>query len=219
MPPSRCALFFENIETKIKRRQGDAYKSVHLVGISRSTVVVGGAVEGAIHVTSCRHVTLRLLKTCQQLRIHESSDVQVEVAAAAGGGGCCVTAGAILEDCRRILFVVERRSGSSSDSQEDAAELDVKDFNWLKKGVASPNYAIEWTTGADRDHPRNEGEAGSERIAGATKATVTTDTAEGKQCSVGTDYCCSTSRGNDQVLPKGEIATAPAAADDDDDEL
>jgi hypothetical protein len=41
-----------------------------------------------------------------------------------------VSAGAILEECTRIVF--------SSSSQ-----LDVKDFDWLRNGVPSPNYTIE----------------------------------------------------------------------------
>jgi hypothetical protein len=71
----------------------------------------------AIHVTACHKCSINAY--AQQLRLHESSDLLCEVE---------VAAGAILEDCTRLVFV--------SDS------IEVKDFNWLRTGVPSPNFQI-----------------------------------------------------------------------------
>ena len=59
----------------------------------------------------------------QQLRLHESSDLQCRVD---------VSAGAILEECTRITFVTS-----------SPLLLDVNDFDWLRSGVSSPNYTVE----------------------------------------------------------------------------
>lgn len=98
-----------------------SYKSVHLLSCQRSLIRVSNSIQGAVHATKCVHSELHF--QCHQLRLHESYDLRCFVR---------VSTGAILEDCRRIVFFTK-----------PSDELDVKDFNFLKQGVPSPNFQIE----------------------------------------------------------------------------
>lgn len=86
-------------------------------------------IQGAAHVTKCRHSVLTL--RVQQLRLHESSDLTCRVA---------VSAGAILEECNRIAFFQIILAAASTSHHHP---LEVKDFDWLRNGIPSPNYTIE----------------------------------------------------------------------------
>lgn len=79
-------------------------------------------------MTSVTQSHLQLQGSCQQIRLHESLDVQCVIFA----GG--ILGGAILEDCRRIVFAVPERYERT---------VDIRDFSFLKKGVPSPNFRIE----------------------------------------------------------------------------
>ena len=106
-----------------------SYQSLHLVNVIQSTVVqhvVGGSIQGAIHITHCRHVSC-VVHSCQQVRLHESTDLQLKIGIVKGG--------AILEDCHRIVFVANSIAASKA--------LEVRDFSFLKRGKPSPNYTIE----------------------------------------------------------------------------
>lgn len=87
-----------------------------------SSITIVNSIDGAIHVTDCHNCTLR--STCQQLRLHGSTRLECHV---------LFRAGAILEDCNRISFWKTR---------EDTFG-DIRDFNWLKNGIPSPNFSIE----------------------------------------------------------------------------
>jgi hypothetical protein len=50
-----------------------------------------------------------------------------------------ISAGAILEDCTRVTFYTNTTD----------ATLDVRDFNWLRSGVPSPNYTIQQESESD----------------------------------------------------------------------
>jgi hypothetical protein len=100
------------------------------VSVSGSIVRVPNKVDGAVHVTACHKTSLWCHS--QQLRLHESTHLQCH---------STVSAGAILEDCNRIVFFVGG----------DKSALDVKDFNWLKRGVPSPNYSIEEEDGNNKE--------------------------------------------------------------------
>jgi Tubulin binding cofactor C len=84
--------------------------------------VVPNAIQGAVHVTNCHSSKLTL--SAQQLRLHDCRDLACVVS---------VSAGAIMEGCQRMAFV-----NSASDHN-----LDVKDFDWLRHGIQSPNYTIQ----------------------------------------------------------------------------
>ena len=81
-------------------------------------------ISSSIHITGCSECEVHC--SSQQLRIHQSCDLVLQVE---------MLAGAILEDSSRLLF-----RGSN---------LDVKDFNWLRAGVPSPNFRIEASTVQD----------------------------------------------------------------------
>jgi hypothetical protein len=89
--------------------------------VEHPSIAVPVLIQGAAHMNQCRHFTIALRS--QQLRLHESSDLQCRVA---------VSVGAILEECTRITFL--------SSPQH---LLDVKDFDWLRNGVPGPNYTVE----------------------------------------------------------------------------
>jgi hypothetical protein len=52
-----------------------------------------------------------------------------------------ISAGAILEDCTRVTFY--------TNTSTTTAALDVRDFNWLRSGVPSPNYSIQQESESD----------------------------------------------------------------------
>jgi hypothetical protein len=98
-------------------------EALHLVKLYQTTVTVSAMVASSIHVTHCEHC--HITGMCQQLRIHESNHVRFQVDSVAG---------AILEDSTEIVFVASNSSVNA---------VDVKDFNWLRSGVPSPNFRIE----------------------------------------------------------------------------
>jgi len=99
------------------------YKSLHMVDVQNSFVTVAPhAIQGAMHVTQCHGSTIHLVRS-QQIRLHESTDLVCRIEASATG--------IILEDCTRIVF------------QCPDQEVDIKDFDWLRSGVPSPNFTAE----------------------------------------------------------------------------
>lgn len=72
----------------------------------------------AVHITDCQTCSLNAF--AQQLRLHKSTNLTCNVE---------VTAGAILEDCTGLVFYSEA--------------IEVKDFNWLRSGIPSPNFEIK----------------------------------------------------------------------------
>lgn len=97
--------------------------AIHLLDIQHSRIEIHCPVPGAIHVTNCNRTTLQ--SQSQQLRLHDSEELQCHV---------LVSAGVILEDCSRIKFFLK---------EQQSPRLDVKDFNWLKAGVPSPHFSFE----------------------------------------------------------------------------
>jgi hypothetical protein len=96
-------------------------QALHIVESSHVTICVREPIQSAVHLTSCQHV--QLTAVAQQLRLHLSTDLTCRVQ---------LHAGAILEDCTRVVFFVEKETG-----------VDVKDFNWLRTGIPSPNFSIQ----------------------------------------------------------------------------
>jgi Tubulin binding cofactor C len=70
--------------------------------------------------------------SCQQLRLHQSSQLDIYLD---------VTAGAILEDCTRLVFYRQQEQEHDDDKHQQHS-LSVQDFGWLRPGVPSPNYQI-----------------------------------------------------------------------------
>lgn len=100
------------------------YKAVHFVNVHDSSIQLENAVQGAVHVTQCHHTSFSILQT-QQLRLHESHHIECHV---------LVTAGTILEDCHHVTFCA---------MTADASTADIKDFNWLRTDIPSPNVVVQ----------------------------------------------------------------------------
>jgi hypothetical protein len=113
-------------------RHDGSCSALHLFQVSHSTVTVERPVR-SVHVTACHHVQLYLQS--QQLRLHESHDLDCHVK---------ISAGAILEDCTRVTFYTNTNTTTTT-----AAALDVRDFNWLRSGVPSPNYSVQQESESD----------------------------------------------------------------------
>lgn len=88
-----------------------------------SSIRLEKSVEGAVHVTQCHHTSFHIARS-QQLRLHESHHIDCHVQ---------VTAGTILEDCHHVTF----------HTAEGSTAADIKDFNWLRAGVPSPNFTVQ----------------------------------------------------------------------------
>ena len=83
--------------------------------------------------------------SCQQLRLHDSSRLDICLK---------ITAGAILEGCNSIVFYQPEAPGHQDtatidDNDTGAAAkseprflLSVHDFDWLRRSIPSPNYQV-----------------------------------------------------------------------------
>ena len=121
-PSNTSNISLRNLRNCIVSLQG-SYKSVHMTNIHGSSLRVTKAIDGPTHVTQC-HTSIFYL-SCQQLRLHESTDLTVQLPVA--------PVGIILEDCNSVVF---QCNASESD-------LDIKDFAWLRSGTPSPNFTVE----------------------------------------------------------------------------
>jgi Tubulin binding cofactor C len=115
-------------------------RELHISEVSNCTVKADcSMISGALHVTKCNNLEL-WLESAHQLRIHESSELSINIAEASQ------VAGAILENCSNVVFYVAADSHDlHGDRNFDKAAiklLDVKDFSWLHRGVASPNFRL-----------------------------------------------------------------------------
>lgn len=111
------------------------YQTIHLMSIHDSSILIANSIDGAIHVTDCHNMALR--STCQQLRLHGSTGLDCHV---------LFKGGAILEDCTRIAFWKQR----------DVSVGDIRDFDWLKNGIPSPNFVVEEESQATTDFEGTE---------------------------------------------------------------
>jgi hypothetical protein len=61
-----------------------------------------------------------------------------------------ISAGAILEDCTRVTFYTNTNTATDTHgNNHTGSALDVRDFNWLRSGVPSPNYSIQQESESD----------------------------------------------------------------------
>jgi Tubulin binding cofactor C len=99
------------------------------VNVIHTSLDVYHPVVGAIHVTECQEVTFMDGIQAQQLRLHHSKDIHCY--------NSHIHAGTILEDCQHVTFHVP--------STTNPAEYrnNIKDFNWLRNGIPSPNFSIQ----------------------------------------------------------------------------
>uniref|UniRef100_A0A8C5K4B6 Tubulin-specific chaperone C n=1 Tax=Jaculus jaculus TaxID=51337 RepID=A0A8C5K4B6_JACJA len=101
--------------------------------------VLCGPVSTSVFLEDCSDCVLAV--ACQQLRVHTTRDTRVFLQ---------VTCRAIVEDCRGIQFAPYTWSYPGMDEDFQGSGLDrnknnwndVDDFNWLARGVPSPNWSI-----------------------------------------------------------------------------
>ncbi|XP_069879829.1 tubulin-specific chaperone C [Dipodomys merriami] len=101
--------------------------------------VLCGPVSTSVFLENCTDCVL--VVACQQLRVHSTENTRIFLQ---------VTSRAIVEDCSRIQFAPYTWSypGIEQDFQSSGLDRsrnnwnDVDDFNWLARGVASPNWSI-----------------------------------------------------------------------------
>lgn len=89
------------------------------------------AVAGPIHVTNCNDTTI--ISVSRQLRVHECKNVTFSIN---------VSSGPIIEDCKNIVFTAISYDQSEKNKTNKNMYWDVKDFNWLKTSVPSPNFKV-----------------------------------------------------------------------------
>ena len=132
-------------------------KDVHLTDLTDCTIKLYGAlltlhinklenckvfcgpVSSSVFVENCKDCTFVL--ACQQLRVHTTLDTRFYL---------YVTSNAIVEDCQRVGFapynwdykeMTEHFEFSGIGDKENNWAL-VKDFNWLRTDLQSPNWYI-----------------------------------------------------------------------------
>ena len=114
------------------------YQSIHIVGATGCTISVSPAcpVAGPVHATSCRGGT-SVSVACRQLRVHDCDGATFDVH---------VRSGPIIEGCRDVTFRGEYRPDAAEAVAEGEADQnmyhDVKDFNWQRAGMKSPNFVV-----------------------------------------------------------------------------
>jgi Tubulin binding cofactor C len=113
-------------------------REFHMVNVSHSTIRMDtDKISGAIHVTQCHNVQLQI-HSFHQLRIHESSNLQCHIS----HGDAC--GGIILEDSSLLVFAVKaNKEKTFMENGNILPLLDVKDFNWLRNNIPSPNFRVE----------------------------------------------------------------------------
>ena len=98
-----------------------------------------GPVSSSVFIDNCKDCVFVL--ACQQLRVHTTFDSNFYLH---------VTSNAIVEDCSRIGFAAFNWAYEELPKHLELAGLNdkennwalVKDFNWLRTDVQSPNWSI-----------------------------------------------------------------------------
>lgn len=106
---------------------------------ARNCKVLCGPVSTSVFLEDCSDCVLAV--ACQQLRVHTTRDTRIFLQ---------VTSRAIVEDCSGIQFAPYTWSYPGIDKDFEGSGLDrsknnwndVDDFNWLARGVASPNWSV-----------------------------------------------------------------------------
>jgi len=162
---------------------GNPFDNESSEALSHTAESTSSNTNTTIHVTGCRGSSLKLERSAQQLRIHRSIGLRVEMmkyaiantndrhhhlpmASVATLPSCDWKPGTIiLEASKDIVFSVPPM-GEGTPVNRSQQELEqtvplstaatttksywyqvvVKDFQWLRKGIASPNFQIEVTT-------------------------------------------------------------------------
>lgn len=140
--------------------------AVHFVGIENTEILFynRGKVDGksasvptntTIHMTDCRgKSSLQLETSAQQLRIHKAIGLCVQMMTYQLSSCLWKPGSIILEASKDIVFKVpildtpDNETLSTIETKVSTTkthwhQVIVKDFQWLRKGIASPNFQIE----------------------------------------------------------------------------
>jgi hypothetical protein len=141
--------------TKDRMLNASRESTLHLVSVRHSTVILEQSVR-SIHIRDCQHLTVRLRINVQQVRIHESSDVRIILENKHTGCSqdVAIQGGVILEGSTKIQFLVPpptscrladvstQDRNQHSDARTSMTHLDIRDFDWLRTDVCSPNFTV-----------------------------------------------------------------------------
>lgn len=116
------------------------YESIHIIGAKDCNIRIINPIHGPVHVTNC-HQTSIYIAFSRQLRIHDCTNV---------GFYIHVGSGPIIEGCRGMKFY--QRDNCTGEHKGKNLYWDVKDFNWLKNNVKSPNFEVFIQDNNDEGH-------------------------------------------------------------------
>jgi len=110
------------------------YESMHIIDTTNTTLRITRPIHGPVHLTNC-HDTHIQIAFARQLRIHNCTNVSFE---------CHVASGPIIEECTKMKFYQQNYLCEEGSDNIDNQNLywDVKDFQWLKTLVKSPNFEV-----------------------------------------------------------------------------
>ena len=133
--------FISSFLSKNKNRYGTSYISITLQFVRNSVILLHNSIiHSSIHISNCYGCKIYINQT-QQLRIHNSYDLKMYITHS-------IVAGAILEECQRITFYDHCDDNFiCHDEQKQEVKnghnnLNVRDFEWMRNGIPSPNYEI-----------------------------------------------------------------------------
>ena len=178
--------------------------AVHFVGIENTEILFYNRGEGdtairantTIHMTDCRgKSSLQLETSAQQLRIHKAIGLGVQMMN--GQPSSWKPGSIILEASKNVVFSVpilatsENESLSTMESKVSTTkthwhQVIVKDFQWLRKGIASPNFEINVLGERTSENTRETSTIENSTVANeATKEShrVSSDESEDENCS------------------------------------
>jgi len=110
------------------------FESIHIIDTKNTTLRITTPTNGPVHVTNCHNTQIHIA-FARQLRIHNCTNVSFE---------CHVASGPIIEECKKMKFYQQDYLCEEGGNRIDDQNLfwDVKDFQWLKTLVKSPNFDV-----------------------------------------------------------------------------
>jgi hypothetical protein len=138
--PTGIPVHLWNLTSCTVKIQCEQVPALYLIGVNNSTLIVSSNVSSAVHITDCHQTTIRMEKTAQQMRIHKSDQLSIHVFQPWTNGAI------IMEDSNSVNFEVNVNTSDPNLSCRghscDDVVLDVKDFNWLRGNIPSPNFIV-----------------------------------------------------------------------------
>jgi hypothetical protein len=117
--------------------------ALHLKEFKQVTIAIFGSITQVIHITHIKQrSSLRLSSQVQQLRIHQAHDFTIDLFSNNNTDNkknvtIWNQGSIIVEDSKNVTFVIP-----STSSEEYFWFQVIKDFQWLRKGIKSPNINV-----------------------------------------------------------------------------